>query len=100
MGVPVVALIGDTLAHRHSAGYLTASGFDDLIAADPDRYVERALELAADRPRLAELRATLRARMTASPLCDEAGFVRAFAATCAAIRNRLLAGEPPAALEV
>jgi len=100
MGVPVIALIGDTLAHRHSAGYLTATGLADLVAADPDRYVELAVELAADRPRLAELRAGLRARMSASPLCDEAGFVRAFTAACVEIRARLLAGEPPRSLDL
>ncbi len=100
MGVPVIALIGDTLAHRHSAGYLTVTGLGDLVAADPGRYVELAVELAGDRPRLAELRAGLRARMIASPLCDEAGFVRAFTAACVEIRARRLAGEPPRSLDV
>ena len=100
MGVPVVALIGDTLSHRHSAGYLTVTGLADLIASDPDRYVERAVELAGDRSRLAELRAGLRARMAASPLCDEAAFVHAFTAACVTIRARLLAGEQPRALDV
>ena len=100
MGTPVVALIGETLAHRHSAGYLTAIGLGDLIAADPERYLELAVELAGDRARLQVLRTGLRARMMASPLCDETGFVRAFTAACILIRARLLAGEPPRSLDV
>ncbi len=100
MGVPVVALIGETLAHRHSAGYLTAAGLADLIAADPGRYAGLAVELAGDRARLAALRAGLRGRMAASPLMDEAAFVGAFTAACAAIQARLLVGEPPRALEI
>jgi len=100
MGVPVIARIGDTLSHRHSAGYLSTIGLSELIADSPERYVGLAVELAGDRPRLAALRAELRVRMTASPLCDEAGFVQAFSAACATIRNRLLAGEAPRSLEV
>ena len=100
MGVPVIALIGDTLCHRHSAGYLSVTGLADLIASDTDAYVELAVQLAGDLPHLAKLRAGLRARMAASPLCDEAGFVRAFTAACAEIWARSLAGEAPRALEV
>ncbi|MEI7607572.1 MAG: tetratricopeptide repeat protein [Rhodospirillaceae bacterium] len=100
MGAPVVALNGETFAHRHSAGYLGVTGLGDLVADDVEGYVGRALELAADRPRLAALRAGLRARMLASPLCDEAGFVAAFTAACTAIRARALAGAAPASLDV
>jgi len=35
-----------------------------------DEYVEIAVGLAQDLPRLAQLRAALRPRMAASPLCD------------------------------
>ena len=100
MGTPVVALIGETLAHRHSAGYLTAVGLTDLIASTPERYLDLAADLAEDPARLQALRAGLRSRMAASPLCDEAAFVRAFIAACAVIHNRHLAGEPPRSLEV
>ena len=100
MGAPVVALSGETFAHRHSAGYLAVTGLGDLVATDSEGYVGLAAALAGDRPRLAALRAGLRGRMLASPLCDEAGFVAAFTAACAAIRDRLLAGEAPASLDV
>jgi predicted O-linked N-acetylglucosamine transferase (SPINDLY family) len=42
----------------------------ETIAHDFDEYVELAVSLAGDLPRLAMLRAGLRDRMAASPLCD------------------------------
>lgn len=49
----------------------------ELIADSRERYVQIATRLAADRPRLAELRANLRQRMEASPLRDSKGHARA-----------------------
>ena len=45
-------------------------GLTETIARDMDEYVETAVSLAGDLPRLAALRADLRPRMAASPLCD------------------------------
>ena len=45
-------------------------GLTETIARDLDEYVELAVSLAGDLPRLAALRAGLRQRMAASPLCD------------------------------
>jgi predicted O-linked N-acetylglucosamine transferase (SPINDLY family) len=70
MGVPVVTLPGATFASRHSLAHLTAVGLTDTIARDPEHYVELAVELAYDWPRLAALRAGLRHRVAESPLCD------------------------------
>src|SRR5262249_44174861 len=50
---------------------------EDLIAQTPDEYVATAVKLARERDALAMLRAGLRERMRASPLCDGAGFARA-----------------------
>ena len=76
MGVPVVTLSGRTSVSRVGASVLTNVGVAELIAKSPEEFVARAAELARDRVRLAELRATLRPRMLASPLCDAAAFVR------------------------
>jgi protein O-GlcNAc transferase len=70
MGVPVVTCPSETLASRHTLSHLSNIGIPELIASDLDQYVKIAAELAADLPRLATLRATLRDRMAASPLCD------------------------------
>ena len=76
MGVPVLTLVGERSAGRSSASILGALGLHEWIAATPDDYVRLALAHAADSARLADLRATLRARLRASPLMDEAGFAR------------------------
>ena len=100
MGTPVITMPGETMGNRLSAGYLAAIGLPGLIARDLDHYVELAVELALDASRLDALRSGLRPRMAASPLCHEAGFVRAFEAACAAIWARHCAGEPPASVTV
>ena len=70
MGVPVVTCPGETFAGRHSLSHLTNVGLTETITRDLGDYVERAVALAQDLPRLAALRAGLRPRMAASPLCD------------------------------
>jgi predicted O-linked N-acetylglucosamine transferase (SPINDLY family) len=70
MGVPVVTCPGETFAGRHSLTHLSNVGLTETIARTLDEYVEVAVSLASDWPRLAALRAGLRERMTASPLCD------------------------------
>jgi len=74
MGVPVVTVPGETFASRHSASHLTNVGLGDWVAADVAGYVEIAVARAADLPALARLRAGLRPRMRASPLCDARHF--------------------------
>jgi protein O-GlcNAc transferase len=76
MGVPVVALRGDTIAGRQSAALLTVAGLGELVAEDEESYVEIATGLAADPGRLAEIRTGMRSRLRASPLLDVAGFTR------------------------
>ena len=70
MGVPVITSPGETFASRHSLSHLSNVGLTETVARDLDEYVELAVSLAADLPRLASLRAGLRQRMAASPLCD------------------------------
>jgi predicted O-linked N-acetylglucosamine transferase (SPINDLY family) len=79
MGVPVVTCPLETFASRHSLSHLSNVGLTASIAHDLDGYVELAVSLAADLPRLAALRAGLRARMAASPLCDGKRFAANFA---------------------
>jgi protein O-GlcNAc transferase len=80
MGVPTITMPGETFASRHSASHLSNVGLPDWIAPDLDGYVEQAVRRAADIPALATLRAGLRARMKASPLCDAPRFGRNFGA--------------------
>jgi predicted O-linked N-acetylglucosamine transferase (SPINDLY family) len=70
MGVPVITCPGETFASRHSLSHLANVGLTETIARNLEEYAERAVSLAGDLPRLAALRAGLRQRMAASPLCD------------------------------
>ncbi|MBR1091492.1 tetratricopeptide repeat protein [Bradyrhizobium manausense] len=70
MGVPVVTLAGDRHAARVGASMLSRVGLQDIVTERSQDYVAAAARLAADVPALAALRASLRERVAASPLCD------------------------------
>jgi predicted O-linked N-acetylglucosamine transferase (SPINDLY family) len=76
MGVPVVTRTGATVVGR--AGWSQLSNLDlrELAADSDETFIQIATGLAQDLPRLAQLRAGLRARMEASPLMDGERFTR------------------------
>ena len=76
MGVPVITLPGSTATSRGGASLLAAVGLEQFIAEDPEHYIAIASRLAADMQPLASVRAGLRQRMSASPLCDAGRFTR------------------------
>jgi protein O-GlcNAc transferase len=76
MGVPTVTLPGEIFASRHSASHLSNAGLADWVVDDLEGYIELALARAADPQALAALRAGLRSRVKASPLCDAPRFGR------------------------
>ncbi|MEA2631852.1 MAG: protein O-GlcNAc transferase, partial [Chloroflexota bacterium] len=88
MGVPVVTLAGQTAVGRGGLSILSNVGLSDLVARDSDEYVRICLELARDRSRLNELRASLRARMQRSPLMDAPRFARGIEAIYRTIWGR------------
>jgi predicted O-linked N-acetylglucosamine transferase (SPINDLY family) len=88
MGVPVITCPGETFASRHSLSHLSTVGLTETIASDWDEYVELAVALAGDLPRLAALRAGLRERMAASPLMDAPRFARNIEAAYRAMWRR------------
>ena len=70
MGVPVVTLTGHSVVSRWTFAMLRQVGLGELGAASAEAYVEIAARLAVDRERLTHLRSSLRATVSASPLCD------------------------------
>lgn len=76
MGVPVVTLPGAPMVSRWSAAMLKACGLDGLVCRTPDAYIAACRALAADAAGLSALRADLRTRVRASPLCDGRGRAR------------------------
>jgi len=85
MGVPVVSLAGDRPSARLGATVLTRLALPELIASNLQGYVETAVGLARDTGRLAQLRAEMRSRFTASQLHDAAGFAAEFERACRAL---------------
>ena len=76
MGVPVISLAGTKYASRLGVSVLTNMNLAELLASTPEEYMEIAVRLAQDVPRLCELRSTMRERLRASPLMDYAAFTR------------------------
>jgi protein O-GlcNAc transferase len=76
MGVPVLTLPGEMPVSRAGLSLLSIIGLEEFAMNSEEDYVRKAVELAGNLPRLADLRATMRARMQASPLMDAPRFAR------------------------
>jgi predicted O-linked N-acetylglucosamine transferase (SPINDLY family) len=76
MGVPFVTLAGRPSVGRLGSSILEGVGHPEWIARSEEEYIEQAVALASDLPKLAGIRANLRQEMQASPLMDEVGFAR------------------------
>ena len=75
MGVPTITLVGTKSAFgRAGWSQLCNLGLKELAAETPEQYVQLAVDLAGDLPRLQALRAGLRERLRQSPLMDGAEF--------------------------
>lgn len=74
MGVPVITLVGDHHASRVGGSLLQTVGVGELAANSVEEYVEKAIELARDVPRLAMFRMQLPKMIASSPLMDRKGF--------------------------
>ncbi len=70
MGVPVITLAGQHHAARVGMSLLQQVGLLELVAPTAEEYIQIAVDLAGDLDRLAALRAGMRERLRASPLCD------------------------------
>lgn len=74
LGVPCVARTGGAFVSRMSYALLKEIGLPELAGETHEAYVGIAVELARDWGRLKQLRASMRERLGASSLGDEAGF--------------------------
>jgi len=97
MGVPVLTAPGVRTASRSAASILTAAGLGEFVCDGPEDYVRRAVALAGQPGRLAELRRSLRTRLQSSPIMDEAGFTRDLEAAYRAMWRRWCEAAPATA---
>lgn len=88
MGVPVVSRCGGRHVSRLGLSILNQAGLGELVAGALPAYVDTAVALGRDIDRLGVLRATMRERLTASPLMDHAGFTRELEAAYRTIWHR------------
>lgn len=76
MGVPVFTVLGEMHHERVSASILNAVGLPELVGETQEDMVKRVVSCCADITALATLRASLRDRVSSSPLCDGADLAR------------------------
>ena len=76
MGVPVVSLAGKAHASRVGVSLLSNVGLPELVGSSEEEYVQIAVQLANNLPRLKSLHSSLRERMQKSPLTDAPRFAR------------------------
>jgi predicted O-linked N-acetylglucosamine transferase (SPINDLY family) len=95
MGVPLVALEGETLARRLASRVLRIARLDAWVAEDEAQYVGIAGELARETGRLRIIRQELRGRLRESALFDYPGVTRDLEAAYQSMWRAALAGLPP-----
>ena len=72
----MITLAGNNHVSRVGVSQMTNLGLSELIACDTNDYVNVAVALANDVPRLAALRATMRERLKNSPLMNAPRFTK------------------------
>jgi len=74
MGVPVITLAGKTHASRVGTSLLSNIGLPDFIAESPEEYLQIAITIANDIPRLQSVRMNIRSSMLRSAVMDAKRF--------------------------
>ena len=99
-GVPLLTCMGESWPSRVGASLLHAVDMPELIAVDLRAYIETAIALAGDAPRLAALRAHLAAARDTAPLFDAAAFARGLESAYLTMAETARQGRPPAPFDV
>jgi predicted O-linked N-acetylglucosamine transferase (SPINDLY family) len=94
-GVPVITQADRPGVGRFGASILRAVGLDGLVTASDADYAALTVRMASDLSLLSATRATLRQRVSESPLCDAPGLAAAVEAACETLLTSHL---PPAAM--
>jgi predicted O-linked N-acetylglucosamine transferase (SPINDLY family) len=95
MGVPVIALAGNTHVSRVGVSLLSQLSLEELIATSKNDYIQKAVELAQDLERLTLFRETIRHWMAMHSLCDGARFTRNLESTYRRIWQAWCRSEQP-----
>jgi predicted O-linked N-acetylglucosamine transferase (SPINDLY family) len=93
-GVPVLTCPGPTFASRVAASLARATLTDELVCESPDHYVDTAVALCHDLPRLRALQAHLDAQRMSLPLFDSEQHTRDLEALLLRMHERAVQGLP------
>ena len=91
-GCPVLTTLGTTFAGRVAASLLSAVGLPELVTANVDEYVARAIALAQDSDELTRLKAYLAGAGHTSALFDTERTTRALEAAYVAMVDQFRQG--------
>jgi predicted O-linked N-acetylglucosamine transferase (SPINDLY family) len=94
-GLPLLTCAGEAFAARVAASLLTAARVPELITSSLEDYEARAVELAADRARLARLARRLEQARASAPLFDAARFRAHLEAALCRVHAQRRAGRSP-----
>ena len=95
MGVPVISLYGDRFAARVGASLLTFSGLSGLVAANPQEYIQKAVELASQPDELRRLRAEMRTHLVTTPVFNYRLFIPGLESAYVEMFSRWCSGTMP-----
>jgi predicted O-linked N-acetylglucosamine transferase (SPINDLY family) len=76
LGVPVLTLVGERFPSRAGLSIMNAARMPEFATATPEEFIGKAISLANDLPRLADIRAGMRERLKETPLFDQQRFAR------------------------
>jgi predicted O-linked N-acetylglucosamine transferase (SPINDLY family) len=99
-GLPVLTQIGHSFAARVAASLLNAMDLPELITKTQEEYVSRAVYLANNPLRLAEIKKKLELNRETSPLFNGQLFARHIEAAYEEIHRRQLSGNQPEHIDV
>jgi len=94
-GLPVLTLIGKSFTARYAASLLNAMDLTELITTTSEEYESRAVELANDPLKLAQIKKKLEQNRQTSPLFNGQLFARHIEAAFLEIHLRHLSGKKP-----
>jgi len=97
MGVPVITLAGDQFISRNSASILSSLELTEMIASNPEEYVDIAVRLAGQPEKLEHLRTSTRARFGKSALGNPGIFVENLESAFRAMWSKWCDGQNSAA---
>jgi predicted O-linked N-acetylglucosamine transferase (SPINDLY family) len=95
VGLPIVTMIGETMASRLAASALTSVGLEQLVTSTRQEFEDTAVALALDRERLGRLRDGLLAVADSARLFDCQGHAREVERFYRAMVERSRAGLAP-----